>query len=382
MAPNFFSTTSGGISQGSDTNSNESAQSGKITSALQSFSQTWIEWTTIVSQRHGSVIKSFSLSWSEWMLEVSKQKPQLPEPPTDVLKLQQYIVNNHGWWPIFGGEPRLKRKHGASTSLHFSSKRTPHNLIHYELPKRRKIHNNSHFSSQFSCKNYLAVEWIPEEDFFLTANPPRTTTSALPQENFAAVTSRVLLVRRLKAKQGNSFKGDAATRFRKSVLTKEHNATKNWGALKSLVETSNINHAIDADVIVKRPWKDGTTDPVKGTLDELKRFRLQRAGDLGLIARSMFDTTQLLEKAREHYLTHKGKCRPIYVPPVRKIGPPPPPPINTKIETSMFGVSPSNLNTDHQSLISEMELVLIPSDFESDDVTVDNRDSTITSSSN
>lgn len=49
----------------------------------------------------------------------------------------------------------------------------------------------------------------------------------------------------------------------------------------------------------------------------------------------------------------------------------------------MFGVNSSNLNTDHQSLISEMELVLIPNDFESDDVTVDNRDnrdSTITSS--
>jgi len=123
MAPNLFTTTSGGISQGSDTNSNENSQSDKITSALQSFSRTWKEWTTIVSQRHGSVIKSFSQSWSDWTLEMSKQKPQLPEPPTDALKLQQYIVNNHGWWPIFGGEPKLKRKHGASTSLQFSSKK-------------------------------------------------------------------------------------------------------------------------------------------------------------------------------------------------------------------------------------------------------------------
>jgi len=219
MAPNSFTTTQSGISQRFDANSNENPEN--IASALKSFSQTWIEWTTIVSQRHGSVIKPFSQSWSEWTLEVSKQKPQLPAPPTDALKLQQYIVNNHGWWPIFGGEPKLKRKHGSSTSLYVSSKKIPNSLIHYELPKRRKIHNNSHFSSQFSCKNYLAVEWIPEEDFFLTANPPRTTTSALPQENFAAVTSRVLLVRRLKAKQGAS-KGDAATRFRKSVLTKEH----------------------------------------------------------------------------------------------------------------------------------------------------------------
>ncbi|CAG8523674.1 383_t:CDS:2 [Funneliformis caledonium] len=350
MAPNSFITQSR-ISQRSDADSN----------ALKSFSQTWIEWTAIVSERHGSVIKSFSQSWSEWTLEVSKQKPQLPEPPTDALKLQQYIINNHGWWPIFGGEPKLKRKHGASTSLQVSPKKTPNRLIHYELPKRRKIHNNSHFSSQFSCKNYLAVEWIPEEDFFLTANPPRTTTSALPQENFAAVTSRVLLVRRLKAKQGNAFKGDAATRFRKSVLTKEHNATKNW-AIRSIVETSNVNHSIDADVIVKRPWKDGTTHPIEGTLDDLKRLRIQRAGDLGLLARSIFEKTradrELLEKAREYYRIHKGKCRPMFA---RRVVPPTTPrPLTPKI--GIFGANPSNFNTN-QGLISELnQAIIIPSE--------------------
>ncbi|CAG8455468.1 2726_t:CDS:2 [Acaulospora morrowiae] len=216
----------------------------------------------------------FSRSWSEWTSVI--QRPQLPKPPADTvkllkpLKLQQYIVNNHGWWPVFGGEPKLKRKRGNPTSPVVPQKQTPLSLVPLEFSKRRKIHNCSHFSSQFSCKNYLAVEWDPEENEFRTAFPPRTTTSALPQENFAAVTSRVLLVRRLKAKQGNTLKGDAASRFRKNVL------------VKVAVTVSDINSAIESpsnesDVVIKRPWRDGTTEPVEGTFEELKSLRNKRA---------------------------------------------------------------------------------------------------------
>ncbi|CAG8505983.1 4320_t:CDS:2 [Acaulospora colombiana] len=186
----------------------------------------------VTSERHPqSIFESsqdsssdyFSRSWLEWTSVIPK--PQLPKPPADTakllkpLKLQQYIVNNHGWWPAFGGKQKLKRKRGnPTTSLVVPQKHIPLSLVPSEFSKRRKIHNCSHFSSQFSCKNYLAVDWDPEENEFRTAFPPRTTTSALPQENFAAVTSRVLLVRRLKAKQGNALKGDAASRFRKNVL--------------------------------------------------------------------------------------------------------------------------------------------------------------------
>jgi hypothetical protein len=47
----------------------------------------------------------------------------------------------------------------------------------------------------------------------------------------------------------------------------------------------------------------------------------------------------------------------------------------------MFGINPSSLSSSHQSLISGMELVIIPSDYhidqESDGVTVENRNSAI-----
>ncbi|RHZ67070.1 hypothetical protein Glove_303g73 [Diversispora epigaea] len=246
MAPN--SLISGSLQQGLDSSRDNSSNY---------FSQSWLKWTSIVPH----------------------QKPQIPKPPSDTLKLQRYIVNNHGWWPIFGGEPGLKRKYDASTtSFMVSSKQTPLNLVPLEFSKRRKIHNCSHFSSQFSCKNYLAVEWDPEENEFRTAFPPRTTTSALPQENFAAVTSRVLLVRRLKAKQGNIFKGDAASRFRKNVLLKVAQGGITVNDINSVIESPTN----ESDVIIKRPWKDGTTEPGKGAFEELKSLRHKRSCELSL----------------------------------------------------------------------------------------------------
>ncbi|RIB16704.1 hypothetical protein C2G38_2189170 [Gigaspora rosea] len=285
MAPNSF-ITPGGLQQRPEVNINESPQTDTLSSNY--FTQSWSEWTSLVSQ----------------------QKPQIPKPPTDSLKLQQYIINSNGWWPVFGGEPKLKRKCGSSTSAFVTSpmsKQTPVSLVPSEFSKRRKIHNCPHFSSQFSCKNYLAVEWDPEENEFRTAEPPRTTTSALPQENFAAVTSRILLVRRLKAKQGNMSKGDAASRFRKNILVKVAQGGVTYGDLNTVIESP----ANDADVIIKRPWRDGTTEPGEGTFEELKSLRHRRASELNLrrtcqIFPNATSAHELLEQAREYFRVHKG----------------------------------------------------------------------------
>ncbi|CAG8575601.1 9267_t:CDS:2 [Cetraspora pellucida] len=294
MAPNSF-ITPGGLQQRPEVNVNEPPQTGTLSSNY--FTQSWSEWTSLVSQ----------------------QKPQIPKPPTDSLKLQQYIINSNGWWPVFGGEPKLKRKCDSSTSAFVvspMSRQTPVSLVPSEFSKRRKIHNCPHFSSQFSCKNYLAVEWDPEENEFRTAEPPRTTTSALPQENFAAVTSRILLVRRLKAKQGNMLKGDAASRFRKNILVKVAQGGVAYGDINTVIESP----ANDADVIIKRPWRDGTTEPGEGTFEELKSLRHRRASELNLrrtcqIFPNATSAHELLEQAREYFRVHKGKNRIIFIPP-------------------------------------------------------------------
>ncbi|CAJ0754757.1 2144_t:CDS:2, partial [Entrophospora sp. SA101] len=39
----------------------------------------------------------------------SVNKLTLPESVEDVLNSNRYIVNKHGWWPMFGGERTLKR---------------------------------------------------------------------------------------------------------------------------------------------------------------------------------------------------------------------------------------------------------------------------------
>ncbi|CAG8537817.1 8000_t:CDS:2 [Racocetra fulgida] len=254
MAPNSF-ITPGGLQQRPEVNINESPQTDTLSSNY--FTQSWSEWTSLVSQ----------------------QKPQIPKPPTDSLKLQQYIINSNGWWPVFGGEPKLKRKCDSTTSAFVvspMSRQTPVSLVPSEFSKRRKIHNCPHFSSQFSCKNYLAVEWDPEEN--------ETTTSALPQENFAAVTSRILLVRRLKAKQGNMLKGDAASRFRKNILVKVAQGGVTYGDINTVIESP----ANDADVIIKRPWRDGTTEPGEGQ-----------------IFPNATSAHELLEQAREYFRVHK-----------------------------------------------------------------------------
>jgi len=176
------------------------------------------------SNSNGGSPKSncFFTSWLDWVAKVPHQILELPSTPPinlESLIFQRYIINENGWWPLFGGDRRRKRNHNASSSSLYLSKHSRRNASTSPFAKRRKIHNSPHFSSPFSIKNYLAVEWSKEENKSRVAPPPKTTTSALPQENFAAVTSRVLLVRRLKARQG-LLKGDAASRFRKNLLLK------------------------------------------------------------------------------------------------------------------------------------------------------------------
>ncbi|CAG8446388.1 3358_t:CDS:2 [Ambispora leptoticha] len=251
---------------------------------------------TLSNQNNLASKNAFTSSWLEWTAKVLHQKPELPEVPPDALKYQQYIINPHGWWPIFGGEPRRKRKTSPSfPSFRIPSSSKQNNLIPSQFPKRRKIHNSAHFSSPFSCKNYLAIEWLSDQSFPYIATPPRTTTSALPQENFAAVTSRVLLVRRLKAKQGNFLRGDAASRFRKNILLKVAQALNGDQSPLPIIEP---RIAIDSpgDIIIKRPWKDGTTEPSTGTFKELQKLRGYRNPEMEWSSQS--DSTKL-QKARE-----------------------------------------------------------------------------------
>ncbi|CAG8537583.1 9120_t:CDS:2 [Paraglomus brasilianum] len=211
-----------------------------------------------------------SINDGDWVAKVPHQILELPSTPPinlESLIFQRYIINENGWWPLFGGDRRRKRNHSASSSSLYLSKHSRRNASTSPFAKRRKIHNSPHFSSPFSIKNYLAVEWSKEENKSRVAPPPKTTTSALPQENFAAVTSRVLLVRRLKARQG-LLKGDAASRFRKNLLLKVAHAI-------AYAKLASQSESIDAsnDVFIKRPWRDGTTEPQSGSLTELAQSR-------------------------------------------------------------------------------------------------------------
>ncbi|KAG9291366.1 hypothetical protein G9A89_003470 [Geosiphon pyriformis] len=250
--------------------------------------------------KHSSIAtkNAFTNSWLEWTAKVLSHKPEVKEIiPDSLKKQQQYIINHHGWWPIFGGEPRRKRKISPSIP-HFriSPISTQVRFDCFPFPKRRKIHNSSHFSSPFSCKNYLAIEWLPDQTFPYTATPPRTTTSALPQENFAAVTSRVLLVKRLKAKQGTFIRGDACSRFRKSILQKVAQVASNPDQ-NSVIEP---RIAIDSpgDIIIKRPWKDGTTEPSSGAFQELQKLRGEQNSELDWVSQT---APIRLQKAREDF---------------------------------------------------------------------------------
>ncbi|CAG8848335.1 23983_t:CDS:1, partial [Racocetra persica] len=51
-----------------------------------------------------------------------------------------------------------------------------------------------------------------------------------------------------------------------------------YGDINTVIESP----ANDADVIIKRPWRDGTTEPGEGTFEELKSLRHRRASELNL----------------------------------------------------------------------------------------------------
>nr|CAG8553337.1 867_t:CDS:2 [Entrophospora candida] len=150
--------------------------------------------------------------WADWTISCSNNKIVIPEPPEDILKTNKYIINNHGWWPI----------------------------------------------------NYISVEWCPEENQIHTIIPPRTKTSSLSQENYAVITHRILALR-LKSRNGNSYKGGSAFKFRRNSNLR----------LPYDIFVNDFEQYVE-NALMKNPWKDGTTYPNKGDLKDIKIAHINR----------------------------------------------------------------------------------------------------------
>ncbi|CAJ0648104.1 13269_t:CDS:2 [Entrophospora sp. SA101] len=178
----------------------------------------------------------------------SVNKLTLPESVEDVLNSNRYIVNKHGWWPMFGGERTLKRKYDS-----FSSPSSPSSLSLFSptFSKRQKLHNNPHHTSQFSARNYVTIKWYPLNNQLYVIAPIRTNTSSLPQNNFAAVTHRILAIKRLKSRQVKGFEPELHLPY--DILVND---------FEQYIENNT-----------KSPWRDGTTEPRSGNIREIKSSR-------------------------------------------------------------------------------------------------------------
>ncbi|CAJ0648107.1 13267_t:CDS:2 [Entrophospora sp. SA101] len=149
---------------------------------------------------------------------------------------------------MFGGERTLKRKYDS-----FSSPSSPSSLSLFSptFSKRQKLHNNPHHTSQFSARNYVTIKWYPLNNQLYVIAPIRTNTSSLPQNNFAAVTHRILAIKRLKSRQVKGFEPELHLPY--DILVND---------FEQYIENNT-----------KSPWRDGTTEPRSGNIREIKSSR-------------------------------------------------------------------------------------------------------------
>nr|CAG8525223.1 11229_t:CDS:2 [Entrophospora candida] len=236
-------------SNGSTDSTTTSTDSGIISNDLATTSTT----TTTNIATNNTSNDYFTKIWINWACTYSVNKLTLPESVEDVLNSNRYIVNKHGWWPMFGGERTLKRKYDS-----FSSPSSPSSLSLFSptFSKRQKLHNNPHHTSQFSARNYVTIKWYPLNDQLYVIAPIRTNTSSLPQNNFAAVTHRILAIKRLKSRQGisNKVKGfEPELHLPYDILVND---------FEQYIENNT-----------KSPWRDGTTEPRSGNIREIKSSR-------------------------------------------------------------------------------------------------------------
>ncbi|CAJ0631371.1 5013_t:CDS:2 [Entrophospora sp. SA101] len=202
-----------------DDNDNDNNQQTVITTAKNDDDNNSNQATT-----NACIDDYFLKLWADWTISCSNNKLVIPEPPEDILKTNKYIINNHGWWP----------------------------------------------------KNYISVEWCPEENQIHTIIPPRTKTSSLSQENYAVITHRILALR-LKSRNGNSYKGGSAFKFRRSVIKKvaKVNGLDPNLRLPYDIFVNDFEQYVE-NALMKNPWKDGTTYPNKGDLKDIKIAHINR----------------------------------------------------------------------------------------------------------